>query len=411
MGIEVSIIMNSYNKYPQNLLSLYALENQTFDLSKIEVIFVDDASTDETPLLKNYTPPYTFKYIRCEENVGRSKAKNMGIYASQGDILIILDAEMLVDPDFVKQHYDNHQSEDMLVITGCTNHHGIYTVVDCDMTKTELTKFAQLAKRNFNKLPRKTREMLNRSILKSLNRFQYRNQQKFAIFSKNDIWNLKYKLLSFSDSDWSSEIVRTFGNDLNGFYGPWMFVITRNISVRRSLFDAVGPFYEEFAGWGYEDWEFGYRIHKYGGEILEDSNISVYHQEHAKIPSNIYKEERANYLKFYTRHTSFEVGIFSLKYIDYMYGFNLFNINNLVQEFNILKREYLKESENFRSCYLQLFKQILKLSLAEKPVSQLVQASGISSEQLASILSEKDFIKSVGKYQNLIRNFEFLLSK
>jgi hypothetical protein len=109
--IEVSIIMPSFNKYPLNLLTLYSLERQTFDPSKMEVIFIDDASTDQTEQnLKDYNPPYHFNYIRSKTTLGRSRGRNLGIKASRGTILIFLDAEMITEPDFVENHFNYHQS-------------------------------------------------------------------------------------------------------------------------------------------------------------------------------------------------------------------------------------------------------------------------------------------------------------
>ena len=52
MSIEVSVIDISYNEYPTNLFSLYALQNQTSNHLKMEIIFVDDASTDKASVMK-----------------------------------------------------------------------------------------------------------------------------------------------------------------------------------------------------------------------------------------------------------------------------------------------------------------------------------------------------------------------
>ncbi|MDF2680659.1 MAG: glycosyltransferase, partial [Brevibacillus sp.] len=105
MSIDVTVILPSYNRYPLNLLTLYSLENQTFDPSRMEVILIDDASTDKTHSLQYYRPPYSFQYIRNCRNEGRSKTRNKGIKAAKGEILIFLDAEVIVDPDFVNNHY------------------------------------------------------------------------------------------------------------------------------------------------------------------------------------------------------------------------------------------------------------------------------------------------------------------
>jgi hypothetical protein len=109
--IKVSIIIPSYNKYPLNLLTLYSLEKQTFDFSKMEVIFIDVASTDQTyEALKDYRPPYYFTYIRCNENVGKAQVQHIGKQSSKGKILLFLDAETITKPSFVKKQYHLHKS-------------------------------------------------------------------------------------------------------------------------------------------------------------------------------------------------------------------------------------------------------------------------------------------------------------
>ncbi|MFP3416038.1 glycosyltransferase family 2 protein, partial [Bacillus sp. SIMBA_074] len=79
MSTEVTVILPSYNRYPLNLLTLYSLENQTFDFAKMEVILIDDASTDGSHALEHYRPPYPVRYIRNTTNAGRSKTRNIGI--------------------------------------------------------------------------------------------------------------------------------------------------------------------------------------------------------------------------------------------------------------------------------------------------------------------------------------------
>ncbi|MDA6082679.1 glycosyltransferase, partial [Escherichia coli] len=45
---EVSIILPTFNKYQELLLTLHSLECQHFDKRKYEVIIVDDGSIDNT---------------------------------------------------------------------------------------------------------------------------------------------------------------------------------------------------------------------------------------------------------------------------------------------------------------------------------------------------------------------------
>ncbi|MBT2699821.1 glycosyltransferase [Bacillus sp. ISL-40] len=147
--IEVSIIIPSLNKYPLNLFTLLSLEHQTFNPSKMEVIFIDDASTDQTEeKLKDYSPPYHFKYIRNKKNLGRSQVRNLGIRSARGNILIFLDAEMITESDFVEKHYKYHQSKNNLILSGAMHSKVIYSCIFPEFTRKEINKISTLTKNN-----------------------------------------------------------------------------------------------------------------------------------------------------------------------------------------------------------------------------------------------------------------------
>lgn len=67
---------------------------------RIEIIVVDDGSTDSTPQLIEFykTKDKRIKSIRFEENKGRSAARNAGIEASNSDVLLMLDADDIASP-------------------------------------------------------------------------------------------------------------------------------------------------------------------------------------------------------------------------------------------------------------------------------------------------------------------------
>ncbi len=75
-----------------------------------EVIVVDDGSRDESGAVAARFP---VQLIRLEKNMGLSHARNTGAAHAQGDILVFLDADVVVRPDtlvnigsFFKQHAD-----------------------------------------------------------------------------------------------------------------------------------------------------------------------------------------------------------------------------------------------------------------------------------------------------------------
>jgi glycosyltransferase involved in cell wall biosynthesis len=394
MSIKVSVIMITHNKYPQNLYSLYALENQTFDLHKMEVILVDDASTDETEKLLNYRPPFDFRYIRCEQNVGRSRAKNIGIEAAIGEVLIIIDAEMILDPAYVEQHYNLHQADHNLVVTGCLAHYNTFTVLDKKFNKSQLKLFKRLyLKKNSGKLR-------IRMILKK--------KAKVRLFKRKSILQRKYKKYAYPAPSFST-IIKQFGKHYEGFYLPYIFVITQNISVRRSNYNLVGPFDEGFKGWGCEDWEFGYRLYRHGVKIIDNPNVKVYHQEHPRNIGNQNKDCLINYKYFYSKHPEFDVGVQSLCWI----GKNLFEVNDLVIEYNAMVYQQPHQYPHLVQAFHILFEEILTMLIQDKPVENLM----IHSEQMqeeqwnSAFFTELSNLKSSGEYPKLLTLLEWLISK
>jgi GT2 family glycosyltransferase len=91
----VSVIIPTYNRaalLPEALDSVYAQEG-TGELFEMEIIVVDDASTDGTPEVVRRYPGV--KYIRLATNRGESAARNAGLRASTGKYVAWLDDDDL----------------------------------------------------------------------------------------------------------------------------------------------------------------------------------------------------------------------------------------------------------------------------------------------------------------------------
>ncbi|MDM5316752.1 glycosyltransferase [Fictibacillus sp. b24] len=396
MSIEVSVIMISYNKYPQNLFSLFALENQTFDLSKMEVIFVDDSSSDETPKLKEYSSEFEFKYIRCDQNVGRSKAKNIGIQASSGSILIFIDAEMILDPEFVEQHYNYHQIEDNFVLTGCLQHYCAYTVIDPNYNTKQRKHVYSLIKKANRKSSKKIK--ISKSSLK-------RTHEKVQLFSEEDIKNLQYKDLSFYEPFYP-EIINKYGIEYKDFYMPWMFVITHNISLRKNLLKEVGLFFEGFQGYGCEDWELGYRLYKNGAKIIDIPHVHVYHQEHPR-GNNDSNEGIKNYYRFFRQHPNFDVGVLCLAWM----GKSYIEINDLIGEFEKLISENPKQYINFTKVIVELFNGVFVCLSENKRIANLLSYSKMKNDlNVELMLKEKERLTIEKKAGKLVNTMNYLLN-
>src|SRR5712691_1887639 len=91
----VSVIIPTHNRadlLPEALDSVYAQEGLG-ECFEMQVIVVDDASTDATPQVMQQYP--AVHYIRLATNQGESAARNAGIKASQGKYVAFLDDDDL----------------------------------------------------------------------------------------------------------------------------------------------------------------------------------------------------------------------------------------------------------------------------------------------------------------------------
>ena len=105
----ISVIICTYNrdKYIYNVLKSLALG--TLEHSAYEIILVDNNCTDNTRSevdhFCNVFPQVTLRYF-VETNQGLSHARNRGISESKGDILVYVDDDATVNPDYLKTYAD-----------------------------------------------------------------------------------------------------------------------------------------------------------------------------------------------------------------------------------------------------------------------------------------------------------------
>jgi glycosyltransferase involved in cell wall biosynthesis len=94
MGPKVSVIMSFYNESEVLRESVESILNQ--DYSNIEVICIDDASTDNTlEVLRSYEDRDNFVVVENEQNLGLTKSLNKGIELAEGKYIVRQDADDL----------------------------------------------------------------------------------------------------------------------------------------------------------------------------------------------------------------------------------------------------------------------------------------------------------------------------
>ncbi|WDC84194.1 glycosyltransferase family A protein [Caloramator sp. mosi_1] len=104
--MKLSIVIPAYNAQHYIHTSLNSLLTQ--DLSNVEIIVVDDGSSDETAKVANKilvnSQCVNYKVI-IQENKGVSAARNTGLLEAKGDYVLFLDADDYVSENVCRRYY------------------------------------------------------------------------------------------------------------------------------------------------------------------------------------------------------------------------------------------------------------------------------------------------------------------
>lgn len=116
---QITLIVPIYNTAAYLPACLDSIAAQTFD--DIEVLLVDDGSTDQSPeIAQRYAErDPRFRYIR-QPNSGASAARNTGIRAAKGEYIAFIDSDDWVAPTYTDTL--RHTDAD-IAFFGCHVHH------------------------------------------------------------------------------------------------------------------------------------------------------------------------------------------------------------------------------------------------------------------------------------------------
>jgi len=128
---KISIIVLSYNHPDLIKLTLDSLIKDSL-YPNLEIIVVDNASNSETiKLLKTYPQ---IKLILNKENYGFAKGNNIGLKASTGEYLILLNNDVVVTPGWVSRLLFHCQKPNIGLVGPVTNSIGNEAKIDFDLT-------------------------------------------------------------------------------------------------------------------------------------------------------------------------------------------------------------------------------------------------------------------------------------
>ncbi|RCX20080.1 galactosyltransferase-like protein [Anaerobacterium chartisolvens] len=234
---KYSFIIPAYQSKILLKNTLEALNHQLgFTGEGYEVIVVDDGSTDSTyDLIKNIGTSYSLKYIyleRCAVS-SRSRARNHGLKKACGDIIVFIDADIIVRNNFLLELDRCYSMDSNLLIAGTR------------LLLPERVDYGML---------------LDGSVYE-----KYR-------FSKENEELMEFRHKIFDHLSYNAAAMKN----------PFLYTLSCNMSVPKTWLEKVGGFDEDLKRWGIEDIELAYRLFKKGIRIVFNSRNEVLHQFHGK---------------------------------------------------------------------------------------------------------------------------------
>lgn len=256
--MSLSVVMPAYNQAHSLRLALGSLAAQTLPRDRFELVVVDDCSHEDlAAVAEGFSGVLDLRYLRNTENLGRARTRNRGIAAARHDDLLLLDADSYCVPDLLARHDGFADRAAGHVLLGRRLEPGWDT--------------------------------LDRLIRGSVPA-TYRPTEE----------DPRYQLGFVPDV-------------FAGSRTPWLFAYCHNMSVSRTLLDAVGGFNEDFVRWGYEDNELAYRIFlrhgRESGHFRYDKDALTYHLPHFRNWRTDWAGAQGNlpYMKDRYRHYDVEL--------------------------------------------------------------------------------------------------------
>jgi glycosyltransferase involved in cell wall biosynthesis len=262
--LQLSVIIPVYNRPSLLSATLESLTHQTLPADKFEVIVCDDGSSEVAALqvLKKFEHQLDLIYVYHPDRGYRvAAARNRGLALARRDVAVFLDADIALDPVCLATIHSRHAANPISSYLGFI--HGLSPSIPDELAHTWLT-----------------------------------GGQPADFFARPD-WPNQYP-------DRRSELFASFGYDLTRMRAPWAVCWSGLVTAPMDAARRIGGFNETYVGYGPEDLDFGYRLHRAGVTLRADREIRGLHLTKQENSGERIGSLRANLRIFFEQYRTVE---------------------------------------------------------------------------------------------------------
>jgi glycosyltransferase involved in cell wall biosynthesis len=279
-------------------LTLASLLGQTH--RDVEVVVTDDGGAEPARgVVDRYRGALAVTLVE-QPPAGRAAARNAAVARASGDVVIFTDDDRVLPPDFVEQHLAALPAAGGAVIGWKRRmltfwEPGALRLAEADGPRVAAVLAGADATRA--------------QALTSAERVRDHLDAEVDRLSLGD------------DRDNYDHVLAAYGDDLDGFLFPWALATTANLAVPRSALSRGPVFDERFRGWGMEDTDLGYRLHRAGVRFTVRRSAVNYHQVHPLGAGTLVENEaerladlHRNLALFVAAHDSLEAHLYESRW-------------------------------------------------------------------------------------------------
>nr|PMI68117.1 glycosyl transferase [Vibrio lentus] len=276
--MKLSVVIPTYNRSKLLSYTLASLVSQSN--SNFEVIVVDDGGSDDSrQVCELFKDKLNLRYIWQKDDGFRAgKARNLGLYAAEGDYIVFIDTGVLLQKDAIDKHIEIHENSKFPTV--CIGY-----VYGFEISNDKIEEIEPHLK------DKNTEQLI--SMMEDLNALDIRQS-----------------------------LYDEFGYNISSWPAPFDLFWTCHVSAERKELIKSGAFDESFNSWGGEDVDLGIRLFMNNNKFVVDRGLCSVHWPHEKEVSDKAEEANSAAMRIHDKYNIWQTSFYSVPIEDKIFSLN-----------------------------------------------------------------------------------------